>query len=114
LMRMLGGHPYLVRKALYELVDRHLSLSEFWQLAQLEDGLFRDHLLRHLIDLEADEHLKEIYKQALANDQVLKIETTNSHRLRNRGLVKTQADGVVVLCDLYRQYFRQKFLISAN
>ncbi|MGB3239272.1 MAG: AAA-like domain-containing protein, partial [Geitlerinemataceae cyanobacterium] len=52
LMGLVGGHPYLVRLALYHIAQHQLSWEELLETAATETGLYGDHLRRHLWSLQ--------------------------------------------------------------
>lgn len=107
LMRMVGGHPYLVRIALHEIARGRIDLSQFLQLAPTEQGMFSDHLRRHLFNLQDDTKLAVAMKQVISSKQEVHLDTSIGFKLRSMGLVKFQGNNVMPLCDLYRLYFRQ-------
>ncbi|MDX2240661.1 MAG: AAA-like domain-containing protein [Leptolyngbyaceae cyanobacterium bins.302] len=108
LMGMVGGHPYLVRMALYQLARGELSLEQLLQTAPTEGGLFGEHLRRHLLNLEGDEELLAAMKQVIAVDHPVSIGTSEAFKLTSMGLVRFQGSDVVPVCTLYRQYFRER------
>jgi hypothetical protein len=107
LMAMLGGHPYLVRKALYEIARGRISLSQFLKIAPTEEGFYNDHLRRHLRNLQEDSKLVAAIKQVVSATHPVRVETGLAFKLRSMGLVKFQGNDVMPLCDLYRLYFRE-------
>ncbi|MBP5972368.1 AAA-like domain-containing protein [Brasilonema sp. CT11] len=107
LMAMLGGHPYLVRKALHEIARDRISLSQLLKIAPTEEGFYNDHLRRHLMNLQEDSKLVAAIKQVVAVTQPVRVETGLAFKLRSMGLVKFQGNDVMPLCDLYRLYFRE-------
>jgi hypothetical protein len=112
LMDMVGGHPYLVRAALYPIARGEISLAQLLQIAPTEGGLYGEHLRRHLLNLEGDEKLLAAMKQVVAVDHPVSISTSEAFKLTSMGLVKFQNNSVVPLCDLYRQYFRERFRVA--
>lgn len=44
LVEMIGGHPFLVRLALYKIANREISLSELLQTAPTAAGIYSNHL----------------------------------------------------------------------
>ena len=54
-MRLLGGQPYLVRRALHDMVMREIKLDELERTAPNEDGPFADHLKRFLVLLSGND-----------------------------------------------------------
>lgn len=99
-----GGHPYLVRKALYELVVQKLSVNHLIGSAFNDDGPFGDHLRRYLWRFDEDPDLRS------AMTAVIRIHSCSKddlfHRLRSAGLVKgANRYDVVPRCGLYERYF---------
>ncbi len=111
-MAMVGGHPYLVRKALHEIARGRISLSQFLQIAPTEEGFYSDHLRRHLRNLQEDSKLVTAIKQVVAVTHPVRIETGLAFKLRSMGLVKFQGNDVTPLCDLYRLYFRDNLGVN--
>lgn len=107
-MAMLGGHPYLVRVALYEIARNRMTLEQLLQVAPMEEGPYYDYLRRHLLNLENDTSLVVAIKQIVAANKPVRIETGLAFKLRSMGLVKFQGNDVMPLCNLYRQYFRDR------
>ncbi len=113
LMGMFGGHPYLVRVALYEIARGRTSLETLLQVAPTEEGPYYDHLRRLLVKLEKDAQLAEAFKQVVAASHPVEVKTTEAFKLRSMGLVKLRGNAVMPLCDLYRQYFRDRLKVTA-
>jgi hypothetical protein len=67
LMALIGGHPYLVRSALYHIAIGDLTLAEFLTTAPTEAGLYRDHLVGHLGALERYPALGTAMKTVVAS-----------------------------------------------
>ncbi|MEM1242083.1 MAG: AAA-like domain-containing protein [Cyanobacteria bacterium P01_H01_bin.26] len=108
LVELVGGHPYLLRAALYQLARGRISLSQLLEEAPTEGGLYSDHLRRHLLNLEADEDLLSAFKQVIPNYRPVQIGSTEAFKLHSMGLVKYDGNSVVPLCGLYRQYFQSR------
>lgn len=113
LMDMVGGHPYLIRAALYHITQGEVSLEHLLQIAPTEGGLYGEHLRRHLLNLEGDEKLLAAMKQVIAVNQPVSISTSEAFKLTSMGLVLFQGSEVLPSCDLYRQYFRERLRVSA-
>ncbi|MCL1467147.1 AAA-like domain-containing protein [Argonema galeatum] len=105
IMAMFGGHPYLVRLALYEITRGRITLDRLLQVAPTEEGPYYDHLRRHLLNLENDANLAAAIKQVVVASNPIQIGTLEAFKLRSMGLVKFQGNNVMPLCDLYRLYF---------
>ncbi len=108
LMAMVGGHPYLVRVALHQIARGRMTLEKLLQMAPTEEGPYYDHLRRHLLNLEENAELVAAAKQVVAANSPVEIKTAEAFKLRSMGLVKFQGNAVMPLCDLYRQYFRNR------
>ncbi len=105
LMQMVGGHPYLVRMALYLIAREEISLDDLLRIAPTEGGIYGEHLRRHLLNLEGDAKLVAAIKQVVAAGAPVSINTGEAFKLASMGLVCFQGNNVVPLCDLYRRYF---------
>lgn len=105
LMAMVGGHPYLVRMALYEVARGDSSLADLLQTAPTESGLYCDHLRRHLWNLEQRPDMVAAVKRLVMSPQPVRLESVQAFQLNSMGLVHLQGNDVVFRCDLYRQYF---------
>ncbi|MDJ0515962.1 MAG: AAA-like domain-containing protein [Trichodesmium sp. MO_231.B1] len=108
LMAMVGGHPYLVRQALYYIARKRITLEKLLQVAPTEEGPYCDHLRRHLNNLEENPELLTAIKQIIAVDYPVPIGTKEGFKLRSMGLVKFQGNSVMPLCELYRRYFSDR------
>jgi hypothetical protein len=105
LMAMVGGHPYLVRMALYEVARGDCTLPDLLQTAPTEAGLYCDHLRRHLWNLEQRPDMVTAVKRLVAATQPVRLESVQAFQLNSMGLVHLQGNDVAFRCDLYRQYF---------
>ncbi|HAA32215.1 MAG TPA: serine/threonine protein kinase [Cyanobacteria bacterium UBA8553] len=108
LMLMMGGHPYLVRVALYQIARGKITLEKLLQVAPTEEGPYYDHLRRHLLNLEENASLVAAIKQVVAANHPVEIKAAEAFKLRSMGLVKFQGNAVTPLCEMYRQYFRDR------
>jgi serine/threonine-protein kinase len=108
LMAMMGGHPYLVRVALYQIARGKITLEKLLQVAPTEEGPYYDHLRRHLLNLEENASLVAAIKQVVEANHPVEIKAAEAFKLRSMGLVKFQGNAVTPLCEMYRQYFRDR------
>jgi hypothetical protein len=109
LVELVGGHPYLVQVALYQIAHGRYTLEKILEVAPYEDGLYSDHLRRHRLNLEKDAELVNELKMVMSADGSLPVrEVKEVFRLRSMGLVKVQNNRVMPLCDLYRRYFNER------
>jgi hypothetical protein len=106
---LLGGHPYLVRQALYTLVDEEMAWDELVKIAVEESGPFSTHLRQYLWQLRDRPELVEAIKGVLKR-QTWPDEVTLT-RLIAAGLVRQDEGGQCrCRCQLYEQYFRRYLL----
>lgn len=108
LINMVGGHPYLVRVALHELARNRVGLQQILKVAPTEEGPYEDHLRRHLVNLRSDERLVKAMKDMIVSDVPMTIGSDEAFQLDSMGLVRRQGNTVKPLCDLYRQYFKER------
>lgn len=108
LIGIVDGHPYLLRKALYEIARGSLNLKQFLQMAPTEEGIYGDHLRRHLFNLTADPNLEAAMKQVIASSNPVRLEANLAFKLRSLGLVELRGNDVIPLCNLYRLYFKDR------
>jgi AAA-like domain len=110
LMTMLGGHPYLIRLALYYLSSERVSLSRLLQEAPTQAGLYSDHLQSYLVILQQSPELADALRTVVTSETPVRLETIAAYQLARMGLVKVQGDEVISSCLLYRLYFRDRLL----
>lgn len=107
LMMLVGGHPFLVRKALYHIRRGDITLKRFSSNASTESGIYSDHLRRHLMNLQTYPYLAEALSQVVMKSQPVDLNAEVSYKLDSMGLIKLDGNQAVPRCDVYRQYFRE-------
>ena len=108
LMVMVGGNPYLIQRALYEIARGKMSLTQLLQTAPTEEGIYSNYLRCHLSNLQKDVNLVAAFKKVIADPQPVQIETALAVKLRSMGLIRFQGNDVIPSCELYRQYFGKR------
>jgi hypothetical protein len=104
LMELVGGHPYLIRQALYVQATERWPLTRLREEAAKDTGPFGDHLRRHLWALHQNERLHDVVAK-IARGAGCEDETL-FQRLLAAGLVSGETRATARLrCDLYKQYF---------
>jgi hypothetical protein len=97
---LVGGHPFLANRGLYEIVERRLDLAAFEAQALRDDGLFDEHLRRILILLAKNPELCEVMRGVLRGRPCPSAESF--YRLRSAGVVSGEsARGARPRCGLY-------------
>ena len=103
---LVGGHPYLAQRGLYEISKRKVTLATLEKNGDHDDGPFGDHLNRLLISLQQDEHLLEELREFLLSGS--KLSNSGFYRLRSAGvLAGDSADEPRTRCDLYARYLKK-------
>jgi transcriptional regulator with XRE-family HTH domain len=105
LINLVGGHPFLVRLALYHVADGNITLTEILQNPISSSSIYADHLRRQSLILTQQPELADAMKDVVTNDYV-QLSTVTKFKLQSIGLVKLQEDNVIPRCNLYRQYLQ--------
>jgi len=104
LMRLLRGHPFLVRHTLYELATRHIPIADVFAAAASEDGPFGDHLRYYMLRFHEGRDLKEPMKSVIQRG--ICPDDLSFYRLRSAGLVRgPDRMHAQPRCGLYADYF---------
>jgi hypothetical protein len=106
LSALLGGHPYLTRKALYLAASGRMDFERITTTACEDDGAFGDHLRNHLFRMSDHQELKagllQVIKHGRCPDEHVFF------RLRGAGLVKRVGNDVLPRNGLYAEYFGKR------
>jgi len=105
LMAMVGGHPYLVRLALYHLVNSHQNLDTLLEKAPNINGIYSSHLRENLAILQKNPELATALERVIAAEENAKLDPILAYKLESMGLVKLEGSSITLACDLYRQFF---------
>jgi hypothetical protein len=106
---LVGGHPYLANRGLYEMVQKNLDLAAFKKQAERDDGVFSDHLRRLLVLLSKDGELCDVVRQVLNNQAC--TATESFLRLRSAGVLSGESiHEVRPRCQLYANYLKRHLL----
>ncbi|MEZ4540966.1 MAG: AAA-like domain-containing protein [Chloroflexota bacterium] len=111
LYRLLGGHPYLTRVALYTLVAGKVSWPILEAQAASDDGPFHQHLRWQLQRIEDDQRLLAAVVAVLGNQSLTDRQV--GYHLLKAGLVTKAGDNYVCRCELYRRYFADRLNVRA-
>jgi hypothetical protein len=103
---LLGGHPYLTRKAMYLTASQRVKFDDIVKHACDDDGPFGDHLRNHLFRMSDHPELKAGLMQVIKYQRC-----TDEHvffRLRGAGLVKRIGPDILPRNKLYAEYFERR------
>ena len=106
-IKMVDGHPYLVRLGLYQIAKQRLTLEKFLEVAPTEEGLYHDHLRRHILNIE-EAGLSDVTAEVMNSDEPVLISSGDAFKLKSLGLVRRRGNHIEPLCDLYRLYFQDR------
>jgi hypothetical protein len=105
LMQTVGGHPYLVRLALYYVATRRVTLEQLLQEAATESGIYNAHLRHYLEVLQQLPELLEAFKAVVLAPNAVELASMQIYKLHSMGLVQRRGNFVMPWCNLYRDYF---------
>ncbi len=108
LTAMFGGHPYLLRLALYALAAEGVSLGDLLATAPTQGGRYGEHLRHHLENLNQHPSLGDAMYQVVSAPGPIQINDQASFKLKSMGLIRPLGDRVEPLGNLYRLYFRDR------
>jgi AAA-like domain len=108
LMSLIGGHPYLVRAALYHITIGDMTLERFLKTAPTEEGIYNHYLMGHINALEKHPELGKGMKAVATSDGPVRLRSDEAFKLNSMGLVVRVGNDVKPRCLLYRQYFRER------
>jgi hypothetical protein len=105
LIAMVGGHPYLIRLALYHLAHQDITLAQLLQSASTHAGVYSDHLRRCLGNVKQQAELASALKQIVSAETPVQLPPSVVYQLDSMGLVYLDGNQISPSCELYRQYF---------
>jgi AAA-like domain/TIR domain len=107
LMRLVGGHPFLVRQAMYHARQRRKPLREVLRKSHTSDGIFADHLDSLLSPLEEQpDLLKAVYQ--VARNPASEIDIKTYDLLHCAGLIVRDGSRYRFRYQLYRRYIQDR------
>ncbi|MCU0536595.1 MAG: AAA-like domain-containing protein [Hydrococcus sp. Prado102] len=106
LMRLVGGHPYLLQQAFFHLKSYpNITLEKLLAEATTDAGLYGHHLRECWLSLQKEPKLMAAFQGAIASTKPVRLETISAYQLQSMGLVKLTGNEVEPRCQLYRSYF---------
>ncbi|MCU0540842.1 MAG: AAA-like domain-containing protein [Oscillatoriaceae cyanobacterium Prado104] len=126
LMKMVGGHPYLVHLALYHLAisaqncltsegngaARTADLEQLLKAAPTQSGIYREYLRKHSIVFQEQPELASAFQKVIDAENSVRLEPLVAYQLDSMGLVKLEGNNCRVSCELYRLYFQRQNLFG--
>ena len=109
IITMVGGHPYLVRVALYHLAQPNsINLTQLWEDAPTDHGIYTPHLRPQLDILRTNQRLSSAFKQVINHNEPVSLDFNLGYQLYSMGLIKWQNNQVIPRCLLYQKYFSSR------
>jgi len=113
LLDLIGGHPHLVRLALYSMGRQEMTLEQLLEEAPTPAGIYGEHLRQQLSLLQKDSALSIALKRVLS-DESSRLESVTAYKLESLGLIKLQGDRVMPSRKLYQIYFQNELLSHSS
>jgi hypothetical protein len=107
LLELVGGHPYLVRKALYELANG-LPFAAFLREAPTEAGVYGNHLRGLLKAVEDHPKLEDALRQVVTSQEAVKLRSEDAFKLESLGLLVPEGNLERPRCLLYAKYMADR------
>jgi hypothetical protein len=107
LLDLVGGHPYLVRKALYELANG-LPFATYLRDAPTEAGVYSDHLRGLLKAVQDHDDLTSAMREVVTSSAPVKLKSEQAFKLESLGLLVPEGNLERPRCRLYAQYMADR------
>jgi hypothetical protein len=102
---LVGGHPYLIRRGLYDVASGQRSAADLLAYTGDAQGPFNDHLRYYLLRLQSRADLIAGMRQVIDHQSCTDAQVF--FRLQSAGLVRRDGHVVRPRCQLYADYFRE-------
>lgn len=113
LVNLVGGHPYLVGQAFsYLKANTSATLEQLLQTAATEAGIYGNHVRRYWSIIQQDSELAEALKKVVIATGKVRLEPMQGYKLHSMGLVHLTGNEVTISCNLYHQYFCDRFGVN--
>ena len=110
LMDLVGGYPYLIRLAMYQIKNQQLSLEQFLDRAFDEQGIYYNHLLCLANVLHQSPKLNSAFTKVISSATSVELNFVELYQLHSIGLVKHRFASAYLRCKLYQHYFNQLYV----
>jgi len=106
LMDIVGGHPFLIHKAFYEIKSGNYTFDKFLQKAHTEDGPYSDHLKRHYRMLSQNSDYSSAVKELIKDHKIKDLQIY--YKFLAAGLIKGNASNIQFQFKLYELFLKNK------
>ena len=107
LMDLIGGHPYLIRLAMYHIKSTRITVKQFVREALSETGIYSSLLLRLFSIIKQSPELVSAFTKVVDSDVPIELNPLHIYQLHSIGLVRQQDNLVFPRCKLYQFYFNR-------
>ena len=108
LMRFVGGHPHLVRLAMYHIANQETTLTQLIHNSATDSGIYGHHLRHHWDTLQHNPGLKNALISIMTSSHPVKLGREPGRKLQSMGLIHWEGEHGEPSCNLYRQYFSKR------
>ena len=105
LMVLVGGQPYLIKKALYHIWHQDVTLADLLATASQPTSIYYDHLLRQLWHLQRQPRLLDVFQQLLTWPEDVNLSFMEATQLQSLGLIGLRDHDPHISCRLYQEFF---------
>lgn len=109
LTAFVNGNPYLVRVALYHIGRGEVTLEQVLQTTSISAGIYGDRLQRELWNLQQEPELLAAFVRVVNSSRPVELDLVEAFKLQSMGLVNLQGNQATVSCQLYGQFFGDRF-----
>jgi len=112
LIKMVGGHPYLIHLALYHLYSDQCTLEKLLQEAPTQMGIYKEHLQSLWLILKKKPEIAAALEEIITAAGRVELDPSVAYQLDSMGLIKLEGNNSIISCELYRLYFGEKNIKS--
>ncbi|MBZ8182287.1 serine/threonine protein kinase [Oscillatoria salina IIICB1] len=112
LTAFVNGNPCLIRIALYQIGRGNATLEQVLQTSSLSAGIYGDRLQRELWNLQQEPELLAAFVRVVNSNTPVELDLVEASKLASMGLVNLQGNLATISCELYKQYFGDRFSSS--
>ncbi|MFW5665055.1 MAG: AAA-like domain-containing protein [Coleofasciculus sp.] len=106
LMNRVGGHPGLIKQALFELKTlQNTTLTQLLNEAATDSGIYGNYLRKIWLELQENPALIPALKKVVDTSNGVELASKLAYQLESLGLVHLNGNRVTIRCELYRDYF---------
>lgn len=111
LMALVGGHPRLIRMAVYYLSQSDLTLNDLIHQAATSTSIFHSYLQEMLVQVQDGPSQMEALQALVMSDRPIALDPILAYRLEATGLIKSTPTGWIISLNLYRDYLRHALFL---